>query len=247
MPRAIAFVKLLPVLFLAPILGGCPGHGGSGPGLAITGQSPILPTQNLKVGRLYFEGSGRRPAFQMADGRVYSEICYADYDITSALKGIGKYISVSDTTSYAENTTTVGNAYALNVTGIKLGILSGQANFNYNPSDELKTVNARPVTLSDEGINIVRKSLSPGCRKEIADKRVILVADAIRADSATLTTSNGYTIGGGASFGGTISGSAGSATISGPGINGSGGRTSKSTTTFRLVYIYLGDGNSFVP
>lgn len=243
---AIRFrVKHLSVFIVAPLLGGCPGNGGIGPGVSLIGQTPIVPTTGLQVGRLYFEGVGRKPVFQLADGTVYSEICYADFQQTAALQNINKYIVVNDTPYYSSNTTTIGDTYSLNVTGIKVGIFSVGANGSYNPSDVLKTENARGIRLTPEGVEIVRKSIRPGCRNEIANKKVVLVADAVRADTATLTTDLGYKVGGNVGFGSTGSGVSGSASL--PSLGGEGGHQAKSETSYKLVYVYLGTGNSFVP
>lgn len=244
MLRATA-VKLLPIIAISPLLGGCPGNGGVGPGLALVGQTPIVPTTALQVGRLYFEGVGRKPVFQLANGIVYSEICYSDFQQTAALKNIKQYIAVNDTPYYSSNTTTIGDTYSLNVTGIKVGIFSIGASGSYNPSDVLKTENVRGIRLSPEGLEIVRKSIGSACRKEIADKKVILVADAARADTATLTSDLGYKAGGNFGFGSTGGGVSGAASL--PTFGGEGGHQAKSETSYKLVYVYLGTGNSFVP
>ncbi|GMP00531.1 hypothetical protein [Bradyrhizobium sp. TM239] len=241
--------RLLALAVIAPLLGGCPGQGAFPPAYIAIGQKGIVPTTQLQVGHLYFEGQGRRPVFALADGTIFSELCYADFGRTAVLANITKYTSASGAPLYAENTTSLGATLSANVTGIKLGILSASASGTYNPSDVLKTENARVVTLSAEGAEIVRKSIGGACKSEIAGllaqgKRVILVADAVRADKGTFTSSNGFEVGGGVSVGGSVSlGTGNAATVTGPGVNGKGGRTSSSSTTFTMLYLSIVDSS----
>lgn len=238
----------LALFFATPLLGGCPGGVGQiPPGTHVLNQTPIIPTTNLKVGHLYFEGTGQRPAFQLADGTVYSEICYNDFMQTNALKNIRQYIAVSDTPYYSESTTTIGDTFSANVTGIKFNIFSAGAKANFNPSDKLKVIDARAVTLSLAGIEIVRKSIGAACRNELANKKVILIADATRADSAVITSTRSFGAGGSVNVGGTVGGSGTSVTATGPGGGGDFSRNNTVETTYKLVYVYLGNGNSFSP
>jgi hypothetical protein len=159
----------------------------------------LLLTNNVKIGHVYFAGSGKRPAFITAKGNLYSELCYEDYSETQALAGIGQFVEVGD--PWILNRT-IKRGGGLSFSVAKIAEVLGQTfGIAFDASVEQTYIikNVRRLTLKDEGIAIVRSSLGANCQAEIAKMQqqniiVVLAVAAERADEASesATTSGGF-------------------------------------------------------
>jgi len=206
-----------------------------------TGYTAVLPTSGLRVGRIYFSGEGKRPAFVTTGGTVFNDLCYDDFRQTKALKDIGEHI-IDDGVSTSKATVTAGLSGSA---GVGFGLsrmgdltLSGEA----RNTRQYVVENVRTVSLTDRGSQIIRDSISDRCKREIetlraASRQVVLVLSAQRADKVTDTTNQRLGGAGGVTVGGQISQNDGVVSLSGRGGALGARRSSDRVTEYHLVYL----------
>lgn len=195
------------------------------------GYTQILPTTDVRVGRLYFSGTGRRPAFATADGTIYNNLCYDDFALTKGLKDIEKFI-VDEGITTRKTTISVGlsGGAAVSASKIKaLGNLTAGAEVTRNRVLELE--NVRTLSFSDAGIAMVRAEINDNCWRDIANLKkssnVILLLSAQRAERATEKTVD------------KIAGKAGVAVKGIAGVDVEGEKNSGVSTEYDLLYISM--------
>lgn len=155
------------------------------------GGKEILPNATARVGHLYFPGTGRRPVFALADGTIYNEVCYDDYALTDELKRIGEHV-IDDGVLVTKGTFSQGVSADVSAQGI--ASLSGLAvSADFSRKRTFVVENARKLSLTDAGEQLIRARIGDNCRREIAGlarqgRNVILVLSGVRADRITDTT-----------------------------------------------------------
>ena len=209
--------------------------------VALTGYTAIVPTTSPRVGRLYFSGEGRRPAFVTADGTVYNELCYDDFTSTGALAAIDKYV-VDEGISHSKKTMTGGltGSASLSTSKVKsLGDVAIGLDGNRNRTYVIEKVHK--LALSDAGLQVVMNKIQDGCKLEIAKLRktrdVIIAMRAQRAEKATDSRTVTYNGTLGASVGGAIASDKAKVTVTGKGAGIGVGSSHVVTDEYELVYL----------
>lgn len=208
--------------------------------IARSGYSAVVPNTALRVGRLYFSGNGKRPAFATADGTVFNHLCYDDFAQTGALSEIDKHV-VDEGISVTKKTivgSLTGSA-AVSLSKFKnLGTLAIGADGSKNRTYVVEKVHT--FTLTDEGMNVLKDGIGAGCRNEIADlakdRQVIVALSAQRAEKATDTSAMGINGEIGASMGGAVTSKDSKVTVTGQGLGFGGGVSRSVTDEYELVY-----------
>jgi hypothetical protein len=210
--------------------------------IAPSGYTPIIPTTGVRVGRLYFSGSGRRPEFVTANGTVFNALCYDDFATTNALAKIDKYI-VDEGVSITKKTMSGGLEGSAAVSTSKLKVIGSLA-LGGDASDNRTYVveKVHTLTLTDAGLETVRKQIRDNCRRSIAklekaNRQIVIVLSAQRADKATDTRSTAANGSAGGSIGGTVTNTKGKVGVTGKGAGLGGGFSHDVTDEYDLVYL----------
>lgn len=150
----------------------------------------LMLTNNVKVGHVYFAGSGKKPAFVTAKGSLFSELCYEDFSKTQALAGIDQFVETGEPWIL---TRTIKRGGGLSFSVAKIAEVLGQnfgISFDASVEHTYVVKNVRRLSLTDEGRAAVSSSLGDNCKVEIAKLQqqnitVVLAVAAERADEAS--------------------------------------------------------------
>lgn len=147
------------------------------------GFGAVAPGGTMKVGHLYFSGQGRYPAFHAADGRLFSEFCWADFGKITALKDISAYVEEMPD-PLAGYSGGADGSFSFGLPGIAKGEASADTT--------AKVAGIKRLTLNPEGLDIVLSNLGQTCRDDIVSYSktydVVLLMSAQRADTMTLSS-----------------------------------------------------------
>lgn len=136
----------------------------------------------MKVGHLYFSGKGRFPGFYAADGRLFSEFCWGDFDRDNVLMEVAKYV---------EETPDPMASYAGGAKGSASFALPEVISAEGSANTDAKVAGIKRLTLSAAGVQAVLSNLGGDCRAEIVKYSdtydIVLLMAAQRADTMTLS------------------------------------------------------------
>lgn len=138
----------------------------------------------MKVGHLYFSGSGRYPAFYSADGTLFSELCWGDYAADAVLRSIEEHVAEApDPLASFSGSGSASASFSLPKT------LSADGSVNAGA----KVSGIKRLTLTPTGLDAVLSNLGPDCLKTITTysktSQVVLLMSAQRADTMTISSS----------------------------------------------------------